>query len=78
MADHFLSVGDQVVYRPGFGYQAETMVTVIALEETAYGEKYGTEVDGISKETFDAKAFVASFDNGHWGYGHQVDRKVGA
>lgn len=65
--------GSQVLYRGGFGNDAQTTASVTGIEITEFArEKYGDEVDEV---TLDAH-YVLTLNNGHWCYSDQVDGVV--
>jgi hypothetical protein len=65
--------GSQVLYRGGFGRDAQTVASVTGIEVTENArQKYGDEVNEV---TLDAH-YVLTLNNGHWCYSDQVDGLV--
>ena len=67
-----LKVGDQVLWRGGFGSEPAQKAKVEEIEVCLPGEKYGDQVDEVE---WSKKAnIVVILDNGHWARGHQISQ----
>ena len=68
-----LKVGDEVMWRGGFGYDAPQKVKVTGLELTEHPRsKYGEEVDEVSWAVIEANRVVFSLANNSWCYAEQI------
>ncbi len=65
-----LKVGDQVMWRGGFGGDAPLKAKVTGIELCKAGEKYGESVDQVFWKNKDR--IVVDLDNDHWARGHQI------
>ena len=66
-----LKVGDQVMWRGGFGSDAPKIATVENIELCKYaGAKEGDSVGSVDWSKKDR--IVVDLDNGHWAKGHQI------
>ena len=78
----FIRVGDTVMYRAGFGVglRAPQSVKVVAIElcdldaESGVPTDDSENVDAVPADLKDHCVF--HLDNGHWGYGNQIDVEV--
>jgi hypothetical protein len=68
----YLKVGDEVMWRGGFGSEPPCKAKVIGLEVCPAGEKYGTPRESV--EWSKIHSVVVDLDNGHWAKGHQISR----
>lgn len=66
-----LRVGDEVIWRGGWGRNAPTRATVTHIEILdGTSAKHGLDTDEVAWEASDN--FVVDLDNGHWAYGSQL------
>ena len=65
-----LKVGDEVMWRGGFGSDAPKRAKVENIELCAPGEKYGEHREEVEWSKRDR--IVVDLDNGHWAKGHQI------
>ena len=65
-----LKVGDEVMWRGGFGGDTPKKAKVISIEICQGGSKYGKSVDQVFWKYQDK--IVVDLDNGHWARGHQI------
>lgn len=75
----YLKVGQKVMWRGSWGTEPAKLVKVTALERVKAGQKEGGKE--VKKVTWDrlkdnGATVIASLDNGHWCYGHQLDEYV--
>jgi hypothetical protein len=68
----YLKVGDEVMWRGGFGSEPPRKAKVIGLEVCPAGEKYGTPSESV--EWSKIHSVVVDLDNGHWAKGSQIFR----
>jgi hypothetical protein len=69
-----LKIGDEVIWKGGFGMDKPKVAKVEGIELTR-GGKYGDPVDEIEwSEVYDRNVCV-DLDNGHWAYGSQIKQK---
>jgi hypothetical protein len=66
-----LKVGDEVMWRGGFGSEPPRKAKVIGIELCRAGEKYGEPRESVDWSKKDR--IVVDLDNGHWAKGHQID-----
>ena len=66
-----LKVGDEVMWRGGFGSDAPRKAKVVGIELCRAGEKYGEPRESVDWSKKDR--IVVDLDNGHWAKGHQID-----
>ena len=70
-----LKIGDPVMWRGSWGSDAPMEATVTHLEVTERpGEKYGHEVTEVLWTTVSEGRVVVDLDNGHFAYGHQIEK----
>ena len=70
-----LKIGDPVMWRGSWGSDAPMEATVTLLEVTERpGEKYGHEVTEVLWTTVSENRVVVDLDNGHFAYGHQIEK----
>jgi len=71
---NFLSEGDTVNWRGGFGRDEAKPAKVLGIEVCQTGEKYGIPVKQVlwKQITEGKKNIVVNLDNGHWAYGSQL------
>ena len=67
-----LKVGDTVIHRGGFGYDAPKKAKIEGIEVNTHGSKEGDDVDECNWSEVTRDNCVVSLDNGHWAYGSQV------
>ena len=68
-----LKIGDQVLWRGGFGMDDQRFAEVVGLTVTEdEREKYGKDVEEVEWEEVLSNHCVVSLDNGHWAYGEQI------
>jgi hypothetical protein len=65
-----LKIGDEVMWRPGFGHDDARLAKVTGIELIAKGEKYGQPVESVDWAI--VHSVVVDLDTGHWAYGHQI------
>lgn len=71
MADRItLKVGDEVMWRGGFGSESPKLAKVEGIEICKSGSKYGKPVDKVSWKRKDE--ITVDLDNGHWARGSQL------
>ena len=69
-----LRVGDEVMYRPGWGSGSLTQVRIESMEYTEEPRgKYGHSIDLASWDAIAANHVMFDLDNGHWSYSDQID-----
>ena len=69
-----IKVGDQVVYRGGWGMDPARIVTVTGLEVTDMPrEKYGEPRDEVRWEVVEDNRVMFTVSDGHWAYSEQID-----
>ena len=66
-----LKIGDEVIWKGGFGMDKPKVAKVEGIEHTR-GGKYGDSVEEISWTKVRDREVVLDLDNGHWCYGSQV------
>lgn len=72
-----INVGDQIVYKAGFGDDLPKITRVTQMEVTDYArEKYGDEREEASLELVEDNRVCISLENGHWCYSEQVDLEL--
>lgn len=73
-SDSVLRLGDEVLWRGGFGRDVPRLATVKRIEVTpGKRQKYGgREVQWVEWKTVNANRVVVDLDNGHWAYGEQI------
>ena len=59
-----LKVGDEVMWRGGFGSDAPRKAKVVGIELCRSGEKYGEPRESVDSSKKDR--IVVDLDNGHW------------
>lgn len=70
-----LKVGDEVMWRGGFGDDPAKVAKVVQIEITEQARsKYGVSVDSVHWDMVKANKTLISLDNGHWCYGEQVSK----
>ena len=67
-----LKIGDEVMWRPGFGHEEPMPAKITGIELIARGEKYGQPVESVDWAI--VNSVVVDLDTGHWAYGHQISR----
>lgn len=67
-----LRVGDEVMWRGGFGSDAPCKAKVTGIEVCPAGEKYGSPRESV--EWSKIHSVVVDLDNGHWAMGHQISK----
>lgn len=72
----FLTIGDTVNWRGGFGRDEAKPAKITGIEVCPLGSKYGTPVKQIlwKKINDSTKTIVVNLDNGHWAYGVQISK----
>jgi hypothetical protein len=65
-----LKVGDEVIWRGGFGIDPPQRVKVTGIEICELGEKYGDPVEEVEWSKRDR--IVVDLENGRWAKGHQI------
>ena len=66
---HLFKVGDTVLHHGTWGTEEPTEAKIIRLELTSSpNDKYGHETKQVSERD----NFIATLDNSHWAYGHQI------
>ncbi len=69
-----IKVGDDVVWRGGFGQDMPLSATVKGMTLTDNPrEKYGESVDEVDLYSVRENLVVFDLDNGHWCYSEQID-----
>ena len=69
-----IKVGDDVVWRGGFGQDMPLSAMVEGMTLTEHPrEKYGMEVDKVSVQNVQENRVVFDLDNGHWCYSEQIE-----
>lgn len=68
---NYLSVGDKVIYRGGWGQEEPTEAVVEEIEIVKPSEKYGRNVQSMQLKNVATKSVVV-LDDGHWAYGYQI------
>ena len=70
-----LHVGDEVMWRGGFGAHAPLPAKVIGIEKTDLpNQKEGFSVKSIAWK--DINCSVIDLDTGNWAYGDQISKKI--
>lgn len=73
--DDMLHVGDEVMWRGGFGANALLPARVVGIERTELpNQKYGSSVELIAWK--DIACSVIDLDTGNWAYGDQISKKI--
>lgn len=73
--DDMLHVGDEVMWRGGFGAHAPLPARVIGIEKTDLpNQKEGSSVESIAWK--DIACSVIDLDTGNWAYGDQISKKI--
>lgn len=67
-----LKVGDEVMWRGGFGRDAAQKAKITAIEVNCQG-KYGTHVSEVEWKKVNTRTVLVDLDNGHWAYGTQIN-----
>jgi hypothetical protein len=69
-----LKIGDEVIWKGGFGMDKSKTAKVTGIEVTN-GGKYGDPVDEVKWSKVRDREVVVDLDNGHWAYGSQIKQK---
>lgn len=68
-----LKVGDEVLWRGGFGMDAPRKAKVEGIEITR-GDKYGDPVDEVEWSEVYGRNVTVDLDNDHWAYAEQISK----
>jgi hypothetical protein len=69
-----LNVGDTVLWKGGWGNDAEKEAVVEHIEVNCTG-KYGTEADSVDWSEVIDRSVMVDLSNGKWAYGNQIRKK---
>ena len=69
-----LKIGDNVMWRGGFGSDAPKPAKVTGIEKCAEGKKNGETIFSVPWDKVDSRKIVVDLDNGHWAYGTQISQ----
>jgi hypothetical protein len=70
-------VGDDLIYRPGFGDDLPTQVTIKAMTVTEIArDKYGEDVHEVDYSLVQDNKVVFILNDNHWCYSDQVDKVI--
>ena len=69
-----LNVGDTVLWKGGYGNDAEKEAVVEHIEVNCVG-KYETEVDSVNWSEVQDRSVMVDLTNGKWAYGNQIRKK---
>ena len=68
-------VGDQVMWRGGFGGDVPKPATIQGIELVNNGNKEDTEpVDEVTDEQMNGRNVIVDLTNGHWAWGNQISK----
>lgn len=67
-----LKIGDEVMWRGGFGVDPPQKARVTGIEVCLAGSKHGEPRDSV--EWSKIHSVVVDLDNGTWAKGHQISR----
>lgn len=67
-------VGDQVMWRGGFGSDAPKIATIETIELVEEGQKYGDEVQEVADSDMNGRTVVVSLTNGYWCYAEAISK----
>lgn len=72
---NFLSIGDEVLWRGGWGKDPAKVTKVTSIEVCQPGNKYGNKVSTVEWEGVlnGNTNIVVDLSNGHWAYGSQIN-----
>lgn len=74
-SDDMLHVGDEVMWRGGWGKDAPLPARVVGIEKTDLpNQKEGSSVEAIAWK--DIACSVIDLDTGNWAYGDQISKKI--
>jgi len=74
LQDDVLKVGDTVLWKGGWGQDAEKEVIVKRIEVDCV-DKNGDEVDSVEWSKVKDRTLVVDLDNGKWSYGENIRKK---
>jgi len=69
-----LKVGDEVMWRGGWGSDAPQKARITNIDIYCDGGKYGDEVEECDWDEVTRDNCVVGLDNDHWAYGNQISR----
>jgi hypothetical protein len=71
-----LKIGDKVMWRGAWGTQPPVVATIKGITLCPVGSKHGDPVNSVSWDTVVNGKVVFDLTNGHWAYGHQINKPI--